>query len=102
MSTPKNVFCNPKKANVQMTLPESCAAKRAIPVSRVRFRGDRNMMNNATPISMYRIVQTGANTTFGGLNQGLFSDAYHVGIELIVHAVDPNTANKGTAIVQPA
>ena len=47
---------------------------------------------------MYRIVQTGANTTFGGLNQGLFSDAYHVGIELIVHTVDPNPANKGTAI----
>lgn len=56
------------------------------------------MMNNATPISMYRIVQTGANTTFGGLNQGLFSDAYHVGVELIVHTVDPSPANKGTAI----
>ena len=81
-----------------MILTESCAAKRAIHVSRVRFRGDRHMMNNATPISMYRIVQTGANTTFGGLNQGLFSDAYHVGIELIVHTVDPNPANKGTAI----
>src|SRR5674476_1178922 len=80
VSTPKSVFCNPKNANVQITLTTSCAAKRAIPVSRVRFRGDRHMRNNATPISMYRVVQTGANTTFGGLNQGLFSDAYHVGI----------------------
>jgi hypothetical protein len=55
------------------------------------------MRNNATPISMYKVVQTGANTTFGGLNQGLFSEAYHVGIELIVNTVDPNPANKGTA-----
>jgi hypothetical protein len=46
---------------------------------------------------MYKVVQTGANTTFGGLNQGLFSEAYHVGIELIVNTVDPNPANKGTA-----
>jgi len=46
---------------------------------------------------MYKVVQTGANTTFGGLNQGLFREAYHVGIELIVKTVDPKPANKGTA-----
>jgi hypothetical protein len=55
------------------------------------------MRNNAKPISTYKVVQTGANTTFGGLNQGLFSEAYHVGIELIVNTVDPNPAIKGTA-----
>ena len=66
-------------------------------MSRVRFLGDRHMRNNAKPISMYKIIHTGANTTFGGLNQGLFSVAYHVEIELTVNTEDPNPDNKGTA-----
>jgi len=66
-------------------------------MSRVRFRGDRHTRNNAKPISMYKIVHTGANTTFGGLNQGLFNKAYHAEIELTVNTEDPNPANKGAA-----
>jgi len=59
-------------------------------MSRVRSRGDRHIRKSATPISLYTAVQIGANAALGGVNHGLFSEAYHVGMELIVHTVDPN------------
>jgi hypothetical protein len=40
---------------------------------------------------MYRVVHTGPKTQFGGLNEGLFRDAYHSGTACAVKipAIDP-------------
>ena len=37
-------------------------------------------LENHIPMSMYRIVQTGAKTQLGGQNQGLFKNVYHSGL----------------------
>ncbi len=42
--------------------------------------GNFQIADNAIAIMIYRIVHTGANTQFGGLNQGLFKTTYHVSI----------------------
>lgn len=40
--------------------------------------------NNAMPISKNKAVQTGPNSQAGGLNAGFLSEAYQVGIDLLV------------------
>lgn len=46
-----------------------------------------------TPINKYNVVQTGPKIAFGGEKKGLFSEAYHVGIEERVNTVPKIPAN---------
>jgi len=55
-------------------------------------------MNAAIPINMNSVVQTGAKIQFGGLNAGLRSPAYHVGIDGVVAADPINPADRQTRI----
>ncbi len=98
MNTPYNVFSKPKKAKLQNKLTASCAAKRATPISRVLLLGDRHTKNNAKPIKMYKVVQTGPNTQLGGVNQGLFNVVYHVEIAGVVTSPPIPPTSKGTPI----
>jgi len=40
--------------------------------------------DNAAPIIVNKVIQTGAKTQLGGVNEGLFRLAYHVGMEGVV------------------
>ncbi len=44
----------------------------------------RQTRNAAIPISVYRLVQTGANNQLGGLKDGFARLAYQLGIEDLV------------------
>jgi hypothetical protein len=69
-----------------------------MPMSRVRLLGDRHTKNNAKPIRMYKVVQTGPNTQLGGVNHGLFNVAYHVEIAGVVTSPPTPPTSKGTPI----
>ena len=50
------------------------------------------------PISMYKAVHTGPKIQFGGLNAGLFSEAYQVAMEGVVKTEPINPARRQIAI----
>lgn len=52
----------------------------------------------AIPIKIKRIVQTGPNIQFGGLNDGLFNKTYHDAISGIVNKEPINPAERDNRI----
>ena len=50
------------------------------------------------PIRIYKIVQTGPKIQFGGLKKGLFSTAYHAGIDETVKTEPATPTERGSAI----
>lgn len=51
---------------------------------------------NAIPISVNKVIQTGPKTQFGGVNEGLFIESYHVPIDGVVkiEPIEPMTMHK--------
>lgn len=47
----------------------------------------------AIPISTNKLIQTGENIQFGGLNEGLFMEAYHAAIAGVVKIEPMNPAS---------
>jgi len=98
VSTPDNGFFKPKKAKLQPTLTASCVANKTIPMSLTLFLGDSQTKNKAVPTKMNNMVHTGPNTQLGGVNEGLFNAAYHVGMACMVGIAPMMPASKHTPI----
>lgn len=61
------------------------------------LRDDCQIRNKEMPMSVYNAVHTGANTKFGGLNDGLFSATYQSESPLLVAI--PETLPTATGMI---
>jgi hypothetical protein len=90
---------SPKKATDQKTLRTSCIMN----IVKANFTFGSlsptlHTRNADIPISIYNIVQTGANNQFGGLNDGFSRVVYHVGMEALVNIEPIKPAARHTPI----
>lgn len=85
---------NPKNKKDHNILKASCKIKTIIailtflslnPILKIKYK--------EIPINKNKIVQTGAKTQFGGVNEGLFIFAYQPGIEGVVNKEPIRPAN---------
>lgn len=76
----------PKKITDHNTFKASCSEK--IPKAGLTWLGIylrwRQTTNSDTPMIVNSVTQTGPKSQFGGLKEGLLSDAYHVGTAGVV------------------
>ncbi len=79
------IWCSPKKIIDQDAFSTSCTKNTAIAapaLGLVDFLFQTR--NSEIPITVYKMIQTGANIQPGGFNAGLFKAAYQVGIDSTV------------------
>ncbi len=97
--TPPNGERRPKKAIDHSTLSMSCTRKIASAGSTPLLASPLRQTKNAdSPISRYKVVHAGANSQFGGVNDGFCTPAYHVGIALAVN-IPPTTPASSHATI---
>jgi hypothetical protein len=96
-TNPKSGDFNVKKTSDQSMLNINCTMKS---ISAVLTSGVLNPCRQiryaAMPINTKSTVQTGANTQFGGANDGFFKAAYQVGILALVNIEPINPAARHT------
>lgn len=94
-------FWKPKKSTDQKMFRMNCRPKMEIAVFTFLFcRPFCQTRKSAAPIRAKRMVQTGANSQFGGAKKGLFKEAYQVGMEGIVKndSIMPANSHKRIAM----
>ena len=88
MISPPAGECIPKKTIDHIVFKKSCIMKIVnADFTTLFFRSSFQTIKSEIPIIRYSTVHTGPNSQLGGLNEGLFSVAYHVGIESSVNTV---------------
>ena len=91
---PPNTECAPKKTTDHKAFKINWIIKKIKAFfTSLFFNPSFQIRNIEIPIITYNIVQTGPKTLLGGLNDGLFKVAYHVGIESIVKIAPINPAS---------
>ncbi len=74
---PPGIECPPKKTTGHNTLKMSCIIKSINAVlTSLFFKPSFHIRKREIPISKYNTTHTGAISQSGGLNDGLFKDAY--------------------------
>ena len=88
---------SPKNTILHSEFNTSCTLNAIYPLRLVRFLLDQTIYK-LSPINKYSTDQTGPNTSFGGLNHGLFSVSYQVGMLGIVARLPIAPAANGATI----